>query len=105
MNEIKGPITFGKSIPTEILGDMKLPFEAKNWKSSKNEELVKVKKDDVESVEKKEEEVKKVETSERKYVKEDLSNLSLKELKKIGKQFNVTDRSKTRLIKEILKAQ
>jgi len=39
------------------------------------------------------------------YKKIDLEKLSLKELKEIGKKFNTTDRSKTKLIEEILKLQ
>jgi len=37
--------------------------------------------------------------------KKDLEKLSFKELKVIGKKFGVTDRSRIKLIKEILKAQ
>lgn len=39
------------------------------------------------------------------YLKEELEKKEFTELKKIGKKFNVTDRSKTKLIKEILEAQ
>lgn len=40
-----------------------------------------------------------------KYTKEELEDKTFTELKKIGKKFNVTDRSKTKIIKEILEAQ
>jgi hypothetical protein len=39
------------------------------------------------------------------YTKEFLENLSFTELKKIGNKFGTTDRSKKKLIKEILKLQ
>ena len=39
------------------------------------------------------------------FTKEDLKKLSFNELKKIGKKFGTTDRSKTNLIKEIIKLQ
>jgi hypothetical protein len=50
---------------------------------------------------KKEKKVKK----EKVYIKEDLEELDFKELKKIGKKFGTTDRSRKNLIKEILSLQ
>lgn len=46
-----------------------------------------------------------VENTEGKYTKKDLEELNFNELKKIGKKFGTTDRSKTNLIKEILQLQ
>ncbi len=43
--------------------------------------------------------------SETRYSKEDLEKLTFKKLKVIGNKLGTTDRSKTRLIKEILKLQ
>uniref|UniRef100_A0A6M3K1V8 Uncharacterized protein n=1 Tax=viral metagenome TaxID=1070528 RepID=A0A6M3K1V8_9ZZZZ len=45
------------------------------------------------------------ETFKELYTKSDLEKLSFKELKVIGKKFGTTDRSKSKLIKEILKLQ
>lgn len=47
----------------------------------------------------------KIEVKSGKYIKEELEELSFKELKVIGTKFGTTDRSKKNLIKEILELQ
>jgi len=46
-----------------------------------------------------------IEEENKKYTEKELEKLSFKELKKIGKKFGTTDRSKVNLIKEILNLQ
>lgn len=106
MPTLKGPVVLGgnKPIPKEILEVTKLPFRAEGWKSNVNQDLVG--KQPIDKVSKNLEEiVESTDDSEKKYTKEELEKLEFNELREIGKELGVKDRSKKGLIKEILEAQ
>lgn len=63
----------------------------------------KVTKDNIKDFEKKEKVVEKPKS--KKYNEDDLNKMSFKDLKKVGKKFGTTDRSKKKLISEILELQ
>lgn len=111
----KKPIRFSAQMlldNPEVLKNAKFPFEAEIIDApgipDAVKELVQMEPDTtpkvkIESKDKIEPKVKK--TTEKKFSKAELEAMNFLKLKKIGKKFGTTDRSKSNLIKEILKLQ
>jgi len=84
----------GKQVTKDNIKDFEL-------ERMSNEEIEKVKENIEATKDHEEEKVK----EENKYSKKELEAMSFKELKKVGKKFGTTDRSKKNLISEILNLQ
>ncbi|MFW9872057.1 MAG: hypothetical protein ACFFG0_03070 [Candidatus Thorarchaeota archaeon] len=94
--ELPGILIDGKKVTRENIHEFEI---------SKKVEKEKVKDKAEKQIDDMIDEVVELEDTKEIYKKEDLQKLSMKELKKIGKKFGTTDRSKKNLIKEILKLQ
>lgn len=116
MITVKGPIKIGKNnpIPQKIIEKVRLPFKADNWKSTQNQELIE-KTDSTLQIESSNETedlspqsheppIVEEETAH-KFTKKELQEKDFIELKEIAKEFGETGRSKSGLIKDILRAQ